>query len=359
MTIAFQFGWRRPGARAWLGACLLGHLAATVAAPVPAALERPALMTTRAPQAVLQAAARAGERLVAVGERGIVLVSDDQGGQWRQVPTPTSVGLTAVQFVDAQHGWVVGHGATVLATNDGGNTWQRRFDGVQAARLLHEAARAAGREADVIETQRWIDEGADKPLLDVHFTDHQHGWVVGAYNMAFATEDGGQTWQPVTHRLDNPKSLHLYTLRARGDTWLIAGEQGLVLLSSDRGRTFRRLRLPYQGSFFTAECLGEHDLLVAGLRGNAWRSRDGGATWRPLTGAPPANLTATAVNDQGQVLLASQAGVVLAVQGEALVPVAEGLSLLNGLLALRGPQGLALSFAGPVRFSSAFTGTVK
>mgnify|MGYP003398762965 CR=1 FL=1 len=42
--------------------------------------------------------ARAGDRLVAVGERGFTLVSDDAGKSWHAVGTPVVRALTGVAF---------------------------------------------------------------------------------------------------------------------------------------------------------------------------------------------------------------------------------------------------------------------
>src|SRR5690606_13540205 len=81
--------------------------------------------------------ARAGDRVVAVGDRGHIIYSDDEGQHWRQAETPTSVLLTAVCFADAEHGWAVGHDAVVLGTRDGGATWVLQYsdaldDGAEA-----------------------------------------------------------------------------------------------------------------------------------------------------------------------------------------------------------------------------------
>ncbi|MDP2022176.1 MAG: hypothetical protein Q8L16_14910, partial [Hydrogenophaga sp.] len=59
-----------------------------VAAQAPAALSRPALMSPKALGAAMLAVTRAGSRLVAVGERGTVLLSDDHGQHWRQAAVP-------------------------------------------------------------------------------------------------------------------------------------------------------------------------------------------------------------------------------------------------------------------------------
>ena len=69
--------------------------------------------------------ARAGDRLVAVGERGHVLLSDDDGETWKQVQVPTRTMLTAVHFLDDKLGFAVGHDAVILRTEDGGSIWQR------------------------------------------------------------------------------------------------------------------------------------------------------------------------------------------------------------------------------------------
>lgn len=70
----------------------------------------PAVQAGNATQATMLAAGWAGERVVAVGDHGVVLLSDDQGRQWRQARSvPLSTPLTGVSFVDARHGWAVGH----------------------------------------------------------------------------------------------------------------------------------------------------------------------------------------------------------------------------------------------------------
>ncbi len=325
---------------------LAAGLGVVRAAPVGAALERPAVQSALAAHSVVQGAAQAGSRLVMVGERGIVLLSDDAGRSWRQVAVPVSVGLTSVRFADAQHGWITGHGGVVLASSDGGQTWKKQLDGVQAARLVLEDAKAGGNERQVADAERLVADGADKPFLDAVFFDAQHGIVVGAYNLAFETADGGKSWQPISRRLDNPRGLHLYAVRVRGSELLIAGEQGLVLRSVDRGQSFTRLSTPYKGSFFTAELPGANEIVVAGLRGNAWKSTDGGANWSQLNTPVPVSFTASAVDAQGRLWLGNQAGMVFSQAGEALVPLPAKLPPLTGLLPLGQGQALALSVAG-------------
>lgn len=318
--------------------------AATPAAPVGAAAERPAVMVQRPAAAVLLGAASAGQRTVAVGERGVLIVSDDGGAQWRQVALPTSVTLTAVRFADARHGVAVGHGGTVLTSADGGDTWTRRLDGLRLAQLALQAAQRGGDAVAVRDAERLVAEGADKPFLDVLVWDARRFLAVGAFGLAFATEDGGRSWTPWMGRLPNPKAMHFYVARRAGDTVVLAGEQGLLLRSGDNGQSFEALASPYQGSWFTAEISGR-ELLLAGLRGNIWRSVDGGNAWAQIANPRPASVTASLAQGNA-LLLANQAGQVLCLQGAELQALDHAPQApLAGLVA-SGRQLLGLGVGG-------------
>lgn len=112
--------------------------AALIALPAYAApsgfvdpLDQPARASVLASRALINGVARAGPRLVAVGQRGHVLYSDNDGAAWLQAAVPLSSDLAAVTFTDARHGWAVGHDAVVLHSADGGASWRRADTGTQ------------------------------------------------------------------------------------------------------------------------------------------------------------------------------------------------------------------------------------
>ncbi|MCL6702002.1 YCF48-related protein [Pseudomonas sp. T1.Ur] len=295
--------------------CLLASVPWTAQATTLAVLQQSATPTAKARRAVLLGLARAGERLVAVGERGIVLLSDDAGANWRQAQVPVSVSLTAVQFVDAEHGWAVGHLGVVLHTRDGGETWQKQLDGERAIALaVHVAERDAhqpGGAGNLAQARHMLDDGPDKPFLDLYFSDRLHGYVVGAYNQIYRTDDGGRSWQPWMQHVDNPQGLNLYGIRALGNDLLLAGERGLLLRSTDGGQSFQALKSPYEGSFFGLLATRDGALIAYGLRGNAWRSDDRGNSWRRLDTGLESTLAAAVELRDGSLLLASQNGELL------------------------------------------------
>ena len=337
----------------WLGLALAG-LAALAQAGLPAPLERPAAVLRQANHAALLGLAQAGSRVVAVGERGAVLLSDDAGLSWRQAASvPVSVTLTAVQFVNARTGWAVGHYGVVLKSDDGGEHWSRQLDGHGVAKLMLQDAQAHGSTKGQTEAQRMVQEGADKPLLAMHFVNEREGLVAGAFNILLQTLDGGATWQAIASRLDNPKAAHLYALYRDGAQLLLAGEQGLLLHSADGGQHFERIATPYAGSYFGVAIEASGAWLVAGLRGNVLRSTDSGSSWTALSNPAPVSVTGLLRDTQGTqgVWLANQAGQLLTPEADSnqlrLVCTSSSqqpaslLRLADGTLLMAGWNGIA------------------
>ncbi|NRR29371.1 glycosyl hydrolase [Oxalobacteraceae bacterium] len=249
-------------------------------------LDQPAQPSALASRALINGVAQAGRRLVAVGQRGHILYSDDQGGNWLQAAVPLSADLVALSFSDAKQGWAVGHDAVVLHTADAGASWQRQYDGRQDP--------LAG----------------DKPLLDIWFDSAGHGMAVGAFGMALQSDDGGRNWRHCEDLLDNPQGLHLNAIRLIDGALYIVGEQGLVLRRAAGGGRFEALATPYKGSFFGIA--GKPGALVVfGLRGTALHSGDAGQSWQSAATGTQVGLTAGVRLADDTLLLVSQSGQLL------------------------------------------------
>lgn len=298
-----------------MGSVVAAHIASAAEGPAPGAtprvLSEPALQSPKALNAATLAVTRAGSRLVAVGERGTVLLSDDAGEHWRQAQVPVRVTLTNVRFVNDHTGWAVGHLGVILRTDDAGQTWGKQLDGQQAAAAVGATVSTLSDEKAQRNAQRFADDGPDKPFFDIDFADAQHGFAVGAYNMAFATIDGGKTWQPALQRLPNPRGFHLYGVRYVGDKVYVVGEQGTMFRSDDAGASFHALASPYEGSFFGLLAARSGALIAYGLRGNALRSTDQGEHWDKLDTGLPMSISAAREVNPGTLALLSQTGALL------------------------------------------------
>lgn len=240
----------------------------------------PSQIMPRAAQSLLLDVCSTGTRLIAVGERGHILLSDDQGQRWRQVVTPTRALLTAVFFIDDKHGWAVGHDGVVLGTADGGESWQK----LRAEQLREEAAPA---------------------LMDVWFSDAQKGFAVGAFGLFLTTRDGGNTWQSAADKLPNPDELHLNAMTSDVNSRLyIVGEQGRIFVSNDAGETWQAASSGYEGSLFGVMTSPDgNEVYAFGLRGTLLRSADHGASWFAIATGTDTALNGGFINNERMVLV--------------------------------------------------------
>jgi photosystem II stability/assembly factor-like uncharacterized protein len=269
-------------------------------------------------------------QLVAVGERGHILLSTD-AITWRQANVPVRTTLTAVYFVDQSHGWAVGHDATILFSRDGGEHW---------------------------EVQQYLPE-KEKPLLDVIFKDSQQGIAIGAYGQLYRTIDGGKNWTFEFHGeflfpedleyleelkqedeeayFDEQSSIlaHFNSIFKDGRTLYMVGEVGLIAKSNDFAKKWLPIDEIYQGSFNDISLTQQGNLLVVGLRGNVFRRLKNGTPWQHINTGTQALLNSIVLGDNGSIYVLGNNGVILKSDDDgvnfSLTPQADGKSLISGV----------------------------
>ncbi len=246
-------------------------------APTPVSL--PSEIMPLTPSKLLLDIVNTGAHLIAVGDRGAVLVSNN-GSEWAQVQTPTRSTLTAAAFADTNNGWAVGHDAVILHTTDGGKTW----------------------------TLQNFEPELEKPLLDVLAIDANTAFAVGAYGLLYRTDDSGASWNEV----DTPireEELHFNAIsRLNNGDLFIAGEQGELAVSADGGASWSAVESPYEGSYFGALPRGDTGVMIFGLRGNVYVSDDARGGWTAIDLGSVATLFGGALLSDGSQVLAGLAG---------------------------------------------------
>jgi photosystem II stability/assembly factor-like uncharacterized protein len=314
-----------------LGSAMLSAPALAAAAPASDVVY--SIESAKAVKSLMLDVVHAGKRLVAVGDRGHILYSDDQGATWTQAKVPTRALLTSVFFIDDKHGWAVGHDAQILASEDGGTTWTKQFE----------------------------DLTRESPLLDVWFKDVNSGFAVGAYGSLMETTDGGKHWEDASDRLDNEDQYHLNSIAAVKDAGLfIVGEQGSMFRSADWGQTWEKLEGPYEGSLFGVIGTAQANTLLAyGLRGNLYRSTDFGSTWEQVElkaerGDLEFGLSGGTLLDDGSIVIVGNGGSVIrsSDNGETFKVVNRPDRISVSAVAAAGNGNLVLAGQGGVRVTS-------
>lgn len=298
------------------------------------------MMPLAATRALILAVEDASSRVVAVGERGQVLVSENRT-DWRQIPdVPTRATLTALSTVgDAV--WAVGHDGIIIHSQDGGLTWvlQRRdvFD--------------SSDDAD-------FDPHQGVPLLDVLMLSKTHGFAVGAYSQLLRTDDGGSSWRfvPTDAELvtDDDTALSDAEVADEGDvgdedSWtfsaedlemdlesephfnaithtgsgalMIVGERGAGFRSRDDGVNWERIQLPYQGSMFGLIGYEGDHIVAFGMRGNIYETYDLGDTWNAVDTDTDLSLMGGSAYGNGGFVLVGSNGIVIIRDSANATPV--------------------------------------
>ena len=228
-------------------------------------------------------------------------VSTGDGSWVWQNPSPQGNDLTATSFVDAQHGWAVGPDV-ILATTDGGASWQLQ------------------------------DSGVGRVLAGVSFADASHGWVVGWGGVILATTDGGTTWATQATPGGGMPNLDGVTFVNDQDGWAVSDAGGIA--TTDGGTTWTQ-----QNSYYLSGVAGvDADHVWTVGQHSIYGSTDGGATWAEQAFFGADTLKAVAFSDSfhGWAVGESNtdAGVVLATTDGGATWVPETLPAIGPLSAV-------------------------
>lgn len=315
-------------------------------------LATPAKMVGDLEHRPTQAVATAGERLIAVGLRGLIIYSDDGGDTWTQSSSPVQSDLLAIHFPSETTGWIVGHDGVVLHSKDAGVTWSKQFDARMALTVFtdyYEKQLSSGNE----EAERALQlielnygSGPALPFLDVWFENDLRGFAVGAFGLLALTTDGGVTWEPWLNRIDNEEQLHLNAIEGINGDIYIAAERGVLFRLDRERRRFVAQQTGQERSLFGV--VGADDgIITYGLGGAVYKSSDSGISWKPL--ATPSNTlitSGTALPGTDQFILANTVGELLRGNGTS-----DSLTLANMNEASR-VTGLVLLPSGALLISS-------
>jgi photosystem II stability/assembly factor-like uncharacterized protein len=173
-------------------------------------------------------------RLWVVGSFSTILHSSDRGQSWQSQPPGPDAILTALQWIDAEHGLIAGEFGTLLVSSDSGLTWSRQ----------------AGLPAEFYP-------------YSMLFANATNGWMSSQAGTILHTGDGGKSWSPQANGPATP----VYAFIAIGARLFgVGGANQILELEGDQWASGTNVpSLP--GYAWAAAHVGPHSMLVAGPAG--------------------------------------------------------------------------------------------
>lgn len=206
-------------------------------------------------------------KIIAVGDNGLIIKSTDGGRNWRNIPTFLPYYLRAIHAPTDSILYTVGTWRTVLKSEDQGESWYPLYiktsnSGASASSWYHDVffinkdkGFVVGDEGLVATTldggRSWKDtsfSGTFSSRLNcVTFIDDSLGFISGGSNALFRTKNGGRTWEKINidfigFNVDVKKVKFLNTL-----TGFAVGDNGLCIKTTDGGTTWASIFTPAGG----------------------------------------------------------------------------------------------------------------
>jgi photosystem II stability/assembly factor-like uncharacterized protein len=241
---------------------------------------------------------KSSSKCYVVGAEGLLLASSDGGRTWQRrkldegqpgTALMQDYDLYSIRFAPgAQSGWIVGEQGLVLHSTDGGETWKRQKTTTQNALLSVAAASdkvasAVGDHGALLWTsdggEHWNEQTMDNlTFFDVAFSDEKNTWAVGEFQTIIHSSDGGKTWQAQRggQVADFTTPPYFIVFPTDANHVLVAGQSGVLAATNDGGKTWKEDKLPVDISVFgVAGGAGASQWLV-GARGAVFHSKPGG-----------------------------------------------------------------------------------
>lgn len=274
-----------------------------------------------------------------VGDNGLILTTDDGGKTWKkkevnQRPQGTTQGqrpgrpggppagfggggiptLYNIYFVNENIGYITGARGTILKTEDGGKTWNRKIARNENARpnpnrrggggiranlmgiqmISDTVGFIAGSENTILKTtdggETWLGSSerarvgeTRNNLENIWFVSPTTGWVIGSYGTLLHTTDSGESWKKQNAGVDNNLfGIHFFNEQIG---W-ISGQEGLILHTIDGGKTWKQQETDSYDDLLDIMFVDEKVGWAAGNFDSVLHTTDGGETWKSTkTGA--------------------------------------------------------------------------
>jgi len=199
-----------------------------------------------------------GERAIAVGQSGLILLRDATGA-WKTAASGTEERLFAVDFNGSGVAVAVGAFGKILRSSDGGANWSS----------------VAPAWAD----GGYTEQGLEPHLYAVDVAADGTVTCAGEFGLVLRSTDGGATWQVLRK---GEASLFALDLRDDGVGYAV-GQGGTILRTTDGGATWASVPSGSQANLLGVHSAPDGRVVVTAMRDML--ASDDGLAWHRVEGA--------------------------------------------------------------------------
>lgn len=231
------------------------------------------------------------QRLAAIGENGLLLLSDDGGNQWQKIDLPTAAELTDFISVSPSLTLIACADGSFLRSENIEAQWERvtTHSSAYITRLFYDLDQntliALSAEGEILLSddggKLWAPVAhAHEYLTDiVQLSSNKKLLVSGANGTLLQSNNGGRTWSS----LPSLTSTSIDGIMAITDTSIIAyGEGGLLLQSNDAGNSWTLIKEPITDFVHQLLQTSSDTWLAAGAKGLLINSSNHGQDWQSI-----------------------------------------------------------------------------
>jgi photosystem II stability/assembly factor-like uncharacterized protein len=290
----------------------------------------------------------------AVGYRGVIYKTNDNGSSWTQILSGTQVGYTGdwitsvfiindsvgwaagyrkgiwyypiilkttnsgkiwetntefddhfietpanIFFINEQIGWVSFYDKGSYKTTDGGNNWfPIENSGDEKYFINQDTGWAACAQLGVFKTtnggSNWLQKGSISSN-SIYFSDINNGWAVGNGGSILKSSDGGENWFSKTSGTTSDLySVHFYD----SNVGMCVGSLGTVLLTTNGGENWVLKNVNTASKLNSVLFTNAATLWIAGADGTILNTTDLGSSWISYSEVSEENLAAASFIDE-------------------------------------------------------------
>jgi photosystem II stability/assembly factor-like uncharacterized protein len=231
-----------------------------------------------------------GTRALAAGGLGSVEVSNDAGETWLAVGNRIDASFSVLEAASGDVAYAGGAQGALARTADAGQTWANvspptsdEIEDISApspTRIFVQAGGTLHRSDNGGESYRLLDVGPQFRPLDVAAATPDHVVVVSSRGLRRSV-DAGETFLAVSDR--DFRGARLTDADVAGSA-LVAHGRTRLLVSPNRGLSWRRVRLPSRVAIRSVSFVSIASGYLLDTGGHVWRTTNEGRRWSKLEG---------------------------------------------------------------------------